>query len=121
MPSDPLSCVDVADDLAGVADQDLVSTRVGAHVAACLRCQAEVAQYRRLARSMRELATRPPVAPVGLEHEILLTLDDADAHAARRVPARAAAALGGIAAAAGVIALATRGVTRQRRVARLAV
>ena len=49
--------------------------------------------------------------------DLLFALDDADGRSARRVPGYAAAAVGGLAAAAGVIALATRG----RRNTRLAV
>ena len=121
MPSEPLSCLDVAEDLTGVADHDLVSPAAGAHVAECLRCQAEVARYRRLARTMRAMAATPPSVPAGLDLDIMVALDLVDEHAARRLPARAAAALGGIAAAAGVIALATRGLNRHRRVAGLAI
>jgi hypothetical protein len=121
MPSDPLTCLDIAEELTGVADHDLVATSAGAHVAECLRCQAEVARYRRLARTMRAMATAPPAAPAGLDLEILVALDLVDSRRSRRLPARAAATVGGIAAAAGVIALAARGVTRQRRVGRLAV
>lgn len=118
--AEAVDCDDLLEYLSAVDDADgavggVVSERARRHVAQCLRCQAEVANYRRLRRAMRELATGDvPVDPT-LEHEILLTLDEYDGRAARRVPGYAAATLGGIAAAAGVIALATR----QRRGGRL--
>lgn len=99
----------------GLPEASVLSESARVHVAQCLRCQAEVANYRRLRRAMRDLArSGPPVDPT-LEHEILLTLDECDGRVGRRVPGYAAATIGGLAAAAGVIALATR----QRRGARL--
>lgn len=118
MPSEPtriVSCDDLADDLAA-SDELLLSPEGRAHVAECLRCQAELANYRRLRRAMRSLANRPVEVDQTLEHAILFAIHrDAD-RLVRRVPARAAATIGGLAAAAGVIALATR----QRRHTRLA-
>lgn len=64
---------------------------------------------------MRELADPGASVDSTLERDILLTLDEFDGRADRRVPGYAAATLGGLAAAAGVIALATR----QRRSGRL--
>ena len=115
MPSDSVQCDDLADELAA-CDELLLSTGGRAHVAECLRCQAELANYRRLRRSMRSLASEPVDVGATLEHEILLSLDRQGERFGRRVPARAAATIGGLAAAAGVIALATR----QRRHTRLA-
>ena len=119
MPSEPTvrssRCDELAEDLAAADDGVLVG-EARVHVAECLRCQAELANYRRLRRSLRGLADVPgPVDPT-LQHDILLALDRADERRARRVPARTAATIGGLAAAAGVIALASR----QRRIARLA-
>ncbi len=53
-------------------------------------------------------ATEPAAAAPDLEHQILVALDASDGESATRVPAVAAATLGGLAAAAGVIALAAR-------------
>jgi hypothetical protein len=117
---DAVVCDDLLEYLSAIDDAEgpvggVVSERARRHVAECLRCQAEVANYRRLRRAMRDLAGGDvPIDPT-LEHEILLTLDEYDGRAARRVPGYAAATIGGIAAAAGVIALATR----QRRGGRL--
>jgi hypothetical protein len=121
MPSDACKNPGVADALASVADGAPLPPAASAHIATCLRCQAEVTQYRRLARTLRELESFRPAVPPALEHQIVLAIDKVDDRVFPRVPARAAAALGGIAAAAGVIVLATRGVTRQRRVSRVAV
>jgi hypothetical protein len=125
MPSDEflssavLTCDDLFEELSAVEDPLLGSAVLSEssrlHVAQCLRCQAEMANFRRLRRAMSDLATSSiPVDPT-LEHEILLTLDEYDGRIGRRVPGYAAATIGGLAAAAGVIAFATR----QRRGARL--
>ena len=113
------SCDDLLESLPALVDEgshhELVSETDRIHIGQCLRCQAEVANYRRLRRAMRELAdSAAPLDPT-LEHDILLTLDEFDGRTGRRVPGYAAATLGGLAAAAGVIALATR----QRRSGRL--
>ncbi|MEM7141681.1 MAG: hypothetical protein AAF548_11690 [Actinomycetota bacterium] len=111
-----LVCADIAEDLAA-GDDTVLAPPAQAHVTECLRCQAELANFRRLRRSMRALATVPVAVDPTLEHEIFLALDEIDGRPSRRVQGYAAAAVGGLAAAAGVIALATRG----RRGTRLAV
>ena len=88
MPSDPttrpLRCDDLADDLAA-ADDGVLAGEARVHVGACLRCQAELANYRRLRRSLQQLADAPvPVDPT-LHHDVLLALDRADERRARRV------------------------------------
>jgi hypothetical protein len=112
----PSTCADLTDDLAANGEGVLAGPARD-HVARCLRCQAEMASYRRLRRSTLALAgSTAPFDPT-LEHDILFRLDEYDGRPSRRVPGYAAATLGGLAAAAGVIVLATR----QRRGARLAV
>ncbi len=106
--SRPAACDAVADDLAAVDEQYVLSPAVGAHVESCLRCQAEVAGYRRLRRTLRSLADHPVIVSPQLEGDILARLDVADGRPAVRVPAAAAATIGSIAAAAGVIVLAAR-------------
>jgi hypothetical protein len=114
-PPTILQCDDMFDNLA--ADDDVVlSTDARIHVAQCLRCQAEVAGFRRLRRAMRGLADRPAPCSPTLELDILTMLDEHDGRLGRRVNGYAAATIGGLAAAAGVIALAAR----QRRGMRLA-
>ena len=113
-PSDPTIddapatdlCAAFADELAG--DDGVLSADTAAHVAQCLRCQAEVANYRRMRRVMRSLAEHRGVEAPDLEHRILVALDEADGTPGARVPAVAAATIGGVAAAAGVIAFAVR-------------
>ena len=97
-----------ADELAG-ADDSALSAAASEHVQQCLRCQAEVANYRRMRRALRTLADQEPApeAPE-LEHRILVALDELDGRSSPRVPAVAAATIGGLAAAAGVIAIAAR-------------
>ena len=113
------SCEALIESLAASVDEesghDLLSEADRTHVRQCLRCQAEIASHRRLRRAMRELAESVAPLDPALEHDILLTLDEFDGRAGRRVPGYAAATLGGLAAAAGVFALATR----QRRNGRL--
>ncbi|MDE0700148.1 MAG: hypothetical protein F4Y27_07035 [Acidimicrobiaceae bacterium] len=115
LPTD-VACRDLVDELVST-DESLLSLPTRVHVAECLRCQAELASYRRLRRMMRTLANAPIDLDPMLEHDIRDLLDQLDQTSARRIPARAAATLGGIAAAAGVIALAKR----QRRATRLAI
>ena len=106
-------CARFADELA--ADDGVLSSDAAAHVAQCLRCQAEIANFKRMRRMMRSLADHDDVEVSGLEHRILVALDAADGTLSARVPAVTAATIG-VAAAAGVIALAIR----HRRVVRLA-
>ena len=112
MPSDhslaPKTCSDLADDLAAVDDTTGLGDPSRDHVQQCLRCQAEVAHYRRMRRTMRTLAGHPGSVDPGFEHEILLVLDHEDGRLVNRVPARTAATLGGLAAAASVIVFAAR-------------
>lgn len=113
-----LACADLVDVLAGAADLEAemaLGVDASAHMARCLRCQAELASYRRLRRSLVMVRDRPVAVDDMLAPDILFALDHDDARLGRRVPGYAAATLGGLAAAAGVIALATR----QRRSTRL--
>ena len=107
-------CARFTDELA--ADDGVLSGNAAAHVAQCLRCQAEIANYKRMRRVMRSLADHDDVEVSDLEHRILVALDGADGTPSARVPAVTAATIGGVAAAAGVIALAIR----HRRVVRFA-
>ena len=101
MSSDRHLCLDFADDLTAVVDDQSLPPAARHHVAECLRCQAEVAQYRRLARAMRDLAGVRVAAPPDLELGILVALDREPERLRRRMRTRGAAAVGGIAAAAG--------------------
>jgi hypothetical protein len=89
----------LTDVAAGAATLDLASQ---AHVDRCLRCQAELAQYRRMLRVMRTMRTDLlPPAP-GLLSDIFEALETAgERHALRlAVTGRRIAYVGGLAATA---------------------
>lgn len=71
------------------------------HVEQCLRCQAELARYRKLLRAMRSLRTDTGPAPDGLVGSILAHVEAAGERSAVRatLTGRRAAYIGGIAAA----------------------
>ena len=110
-----MRCEDLIDELAGVADGSVVlSDAARHHVERCLRCQAELVQYRKLLRVLRAIRTELLEPAPGLLTDILAGLSDAgERHAIRHVlSGRRVAYVGGIAAAtvagtAGAIVLAT--------------
>jgi hypothetical protein len=116
-------CEDLAEDLAATADG---TTELGRaqrrHVERCLRCQAEMVQYRKLLRAMRSLRTQVLEPAPGLLADVLANIEDAgERHAIRSLlSGRRVAYLGGLAAAtaagaAGAIVYTTR--TRRARLA----
>ncbi|MGH9184919.1 MAG: hypothetical protein ACRD0U_03730 [Acidimicrobiales bacterium] len=115
-------CDDLTDSLAGVADGTAALDRADRrHVERCLRCQAELAQYRKLLRALATLRTEVLEPAPGLLADILTAIEGAgERHAVRSIlSGRRVAYLGGIAAAtaagaAGAILLASR--TRRQRV-----
>jgi anti-sigma factor RsiW len=97
-------CDDVADLLPGILDGSGTSDRrVTAHVESCLRCQAELVQYRRLLRVLRQLRSVQPPVPVGLLGDVLVALEEAGERGAIRsaLSGRRGAYLGGLAVAVG--------------------
>lgn len=116
MPSEAhaMTCAEVSDALAGVSGA--LDPVTGSHVETCLRCQAEVASYRRMRRLLRSMADHPVESVPGLERSISDALDVVDGRPVPRLSGAAAATIGGLAAAAGVVVLAAR----HRRVLRLA-
>src|SRR4051812_27184523 len=123
MRSDTLVCGDVSEALAGIADGSRVAPLgVIRHVDTCLRCQAELAQYRKLLRALHQLRTEVLEPAPGLLTDILTAVEAAGEKRAVRslVRGHRGAYLGGIAAAtaaagaAGALVLASR--ARQRRV-----
>lgn len=118
-----MRCEDIAEDLAATAEGDARLARAQRrHVARCLRCQAEVVQYRRLLRAMRSLRAEVLEPAPGLLTDILASLEEAgERHAVRSLlSGRRIAYLGGLAAAtaagaAGAIVVATR--SRRTRLA----
>ena len=94
-----MQCDQIRELLADAVDEttalDAVASR---HVGSCLRCQAELAQYRRLLRTLRSLRHQPVDVPPDLAAVVLARLD-----AGGRTPpwARRVAMAGALAATAG--------------------
>lgn len=86
----------VAQMAAGEADVD---PEAGRHVASCLRCQAEVAAYRRILRIMGSMRSEVVPVPAGNLAEVLRALEQAEADMAGMSRAVRAACFGGITAA----------------------
>lgn len=96
-------CDEVADLLPGVGDGTAKLDRAQRrHVEHCLRCQAELAQYRKLLRAMQALRSSTAPVPPGLVSDVLAHLEEAGERGAIRaaLTGRRVAYLGGIAAAA---------------------
>lgn len=118
-----MQCDEIADLLAEVADGGVIHDRAARrHVERCLKCQAELVQYRKLLRALHHLRTEVLVPAPGLLSEVLASLEAAGERQAIRsmLSGRRLAYAGGIAAAAaaagtGAILLARNG--RKLRVA----
>lgn len=98
-----MRCEAIAERLPGVDDGSAVLDRhERTHVERCLRCQAELAQYRRLLKAMQLLRDDLAPAPPGLLGDVLTTLETVGERSAIRgaLSGRRAAYIGGIAAAA---------------------
>ena len=113
-----MRCETIADSLPGVVDGSARLDRSERrHVEQCLRCQAELAQYRKLLRAMRSLRREVGTVPDGLVGTVLAHVESAGERSAVRatLTGRRVAYLGGIAAAAtaagagAAIVLASRG------------
>lgn len=118
-----LQCEDLSEALAA-AGEGLGALNRGErrHVERCLRCQAEVVQYRKVLRAMRTLRTEVLEPAPGLLADILASLEESGEHHAVRsiLSGRRIAYLGGLAAAtaagaAGAAIYASR--TRRTRLA----
>jgi hypothetical protein len=115
-----LLCEDLSVALASTAEgEGHLGRAERRHVERCLRCQAEVVQYRKLLRAMRTLRTEVIEPAPGLLADILAGIEEAGERQAVRsaLSGRRIAYLGGLAAAgaAGAIVFATR--TRRTRLA----
>jgi anti-sigma factor RsiW len=122
-----ITCEDIAELLPGIVDGgDRADKRMQRHVESCLRCQAELAQYRKLLRTLRQLRTDVLEPAPGTLTGILAGLGEAGERGAIRsiLRGRRAAYIGGIAVAtaaagaAGTIVLVSR--ASRRRVSSLA-
>ena len=127
MPADTtLTCDEIAELLPEIVEgQKVADVGVTRHVNGCLRCQAELVQYRKLLKALRQLRTEVLEPAPGLLTDILATLEEVGEQSAIRslLHGRRAAYLGGIAAAAtaagaaGAIVLAGRARRKGMRLA----
>ncbi len=122
-----MRCDHVADLLPQIVEgAERAAPPVLSHVEACLRCQAELAQYRKLLKALRNLRTDVLEPAPGTLTGILASIEAVGERGAMRslLAGRRAAYVGGIAVAtaaagaAGAIVIANRG--RARRKVRLA-
>lgn len=98
-----MRCDELIEVLPGVADGSVVADRAARrHVERCLRCQAEMVQYRKLLRALHSLRTEVLEPAPGVLPGILATIEAAgERHALRSMfTGRRLAYAGGIAAAA---------------------
>ena len=97
----PVRCEDLAVALAESADGVLPDARAQRHVDGCLRCQAELAQYRKLLRTLHSLRTELLAPNPGLVSDVLAAIEAAGERQAVRslVQGRWVAYVGGLAAA----------------------
>jgi anti-sigma factor RsiW len=117
-----VTCEDIAELLPGIVDgEDRADRRIQRHVESCLRCQAELAQYRRLLRALHQLRTDVIEPAPGVLTGILAGLTEAGERGAIRsiLSGRRAAYMGGLAlataaaGAAGTIVLVSRASRRR--------
>ena len=118
-----MRCDEVTTYLPALVDGEPVDAAVDAHVQSCLRCQAELARYRRLLRTLAMLRTRYVEPTPGLLSDTLAAITDAAEHGARRTLLSGkrlayAGAIGGGALAAGATAAVL--IARSRRRAAVA-
>ena len=111
-----MRCEQLTEALSDAAEGTaLLDAPARVHVDQCLRCQAELVQYRKLLRALRAMRTEVLEPAPGLLPEVLAGLEEAAERSALRsmLSGRRVAYVGGIAAAtaagaAGAIVLATR-------------
>jgi hypothetical protein len=105
-------CERVGDLVPGLVDGSSVANRfTRAHVNRCLRCQAQLAQYRRLRRTARSLEQEHWLPPADLLEVVLAGLEragDGTAARTRRVLVYAGGMAATAAGAAGAVLLSRR-------------
>ena len=95
-----MRCERMRDLIPGLVDGSSVANRLTrAHVSRCLRCQAELAQYRRLRRTARGLEPERWLPPADLLDTVLAGIERAGDRTAARTR-RALVYAGGMAATA---------------------
>ena len=118
-----VSCDDVAAALPGIVDgMEVADIEVQRHVAACLRCQAELVQYRKVLRALHELRTEVLEPTPGFLPDLLVAIGEAGERRAihHLLNGRRVAYVGGIAAATAAGAAGAILASRARRRVRLA-
>jgi hypothetical protein len=111
-----MQCEELDSDLSSAADGSmLLGPEQRRHVEHCLRCQAELVQYRKLLRAMRTMRTEVLEPAPGMLADLLANLCEAGERRAVRslISGRRGAYIGGLAAAtaagaAGAIVFANR-------------
>jgi anti-sigma factor RsiW len=123
MPRDTVNCEAVAPRLAMAVDESIPLTRPQQrHAESCLRCQAEMAQHRKLLRALQSMRSDVIEPSPNLLSDILAGLQETGEQRAIRslLAGRRAAYLGGLAAATAAGAVSAIVVTTRTRRARLA-
>ena len=118
-----VSCDDVADLLPAIVDGwEVADIEVQRHVGACLRCQAQLAQQRRILRVLHTLRTEYLEPAPGFVPEVLAAIEAAGERRAMHhlLNGRRVAYVGGIAAATAAGAAGAIIASRARRRVRLA-
>ncbi len=80
------------------------SGRDARHVETCLRCQAELARYRRISRLLAQLREEREVLPPGLVRDVLSSVEQVALRRARRGARRGRLALAGVLVTAAAVA-----------------
>jgi anti-sigma factor RsiW len=108
-------CDDLARALSASSDGEPLDGRAARHVETCLRCQAELVQYRKLVRVLRTLRTEVLSPGPSLAADILAGLEQAGERSAvrallsgRRPRSLVAVALAGAATGGAAVALVLR-------------
>ena len=103
----PMRCEDVARMLPETVEGTPVDLAMQTHIESCLRCQAELARYRRMLRALQQLRTRFLEPSPSLLAQTLAALEEAgERHAVRSLLSGRRLAYAG---AIGGAALATAG------------
>ena len=111
-----VQCEDLGEELAAAAEGTATLGRAQRrHVERCLRCQAEVVQYKRVLRAMRSMRTQVLEPAPGLLADILASIESAGERQAvssllsgRRIAYLSGLAAATAAGAAGALVYATR-------------
>lgn len=119
-----MRCEDLSELASATADDErteALTLQAQQHLDSCLRCQAEIAQYRKLIKALKLLRSEVLMPAPGFLNDVLVSLEEAGERGGLRLllGGRKAAYAGGLAmataaGAAGVIVLVNW--SRQRRI-----